>query len=90
MPLALDLDYFGDCPALGAVLIHVADQVLLLALQVFQAADQPIVGSVTLASSTDCPAEALQCLGRFLVLPHAEVLVMRKDDIIYDFLPDLF
>ena len=39
MPLALDLDYLGDCPALGAVLIHVADQVLLLALQVFQAAD---------------------------------------------------
>lgn len=25
MPLALDLDDLGDCPALGAVFIHVAD-----------------------------------------------------------------
>lgn len=39
MPLALDLYDLGDCLALGAVFIHVADQVLLLALQVFQATD---------------------------------------------------
>lgn len=76
MPLALDLDYFGDCPALAAVLIHVADQVLLLALQAFQAADKSVLRPVTLPSCTDCPAEALQREGGLLVLPDAEMLVM--------------
>lgn len=87
--LTLDFHYLSDCPAFRAVFIQIADEVLLLALQILQTAHKAVLRSVTLAGSASSLAEALKGENRLLGLPYAKMLVVSKDNMIDDFLPDL-
>lgn len=87
--LALDLHYLSDGSALRTVFIQIADEMLLLALQVLQTSHKSVISSVALASSANGPAETLKCDGRLFVLPDAKVLIVRQYNVINDFLSDL-
>jgi hypothetical protein len=86
----LKLDYFSNGSALGAVFVHIIHQVLLLTVEAFEASDKTVGSSVAFAGCIHCFGETLESNCGLLYFSHSKMLEMCQDDVINNFLPNLF